>query len=334
MRTKAGFLVFVRFFVILCTVLCIFVGCSSADDLSDDEMMTNPDSLRADLVMHEWNGLRFYLSGEFETVGDADQYEIQYENVDNTMYVRCSRPDDIDGSFSSVQEFIDLYIDWLCYEQFEIIENSEANGTPYIFGHSDEDGGTYGVIGFYCRDGFARAITVSFKNVDLKNEAIKYATLGIMVDFLVEEEPDISQPAVGGNVEWNGLKFILPSGFSDYSDDYYGVFINNSEGIHICVEGFSVGIEYGSDVTSANLFMDAWIDDYWSPSRIVEMDTANGCPYIYMKFDDGFGVAGFYYHDGYGWMVQVTIDDENHKDEAIAYATQWEIVGVSSDSTD
>lgn len=81
--------------------------------------------------------------------------------------------------------------------------------------------------------------------------------------------------------------------------------------------------ELDVEITSAKKLMNAYSDFIEDEEDVTDLETgkANGTYYLYGNEDGDMAAVGFYYKDGYAWILSVGFEDEAQKDTAIKYAT-------------
>jgi len=177
-------------------MLGCLVGCGddAGSDSDEKEKEDKLSELRDDLVKYKYQGLLVYL-------GD-DMSELEYgysSNEDDTLFVSVEvmDPEDIEMAFgddiTSAKTLAAAAEDRMNdLDSEEVLDSGKKNGNYYLYGAAEDE---QGVMGFYYQDGYAWIVTVIFEDEDLKDTAIKYATLCEVVSAPKLDEESTDRPA-------------------------------------------------------------------------------------------------------------------------------------------
>jgi len=181
-------------------IMGCFVGCGESESDEDEDQDSKSESsgaekLRADLVKYKYQGLLVYLGDEMSELEDGYS-----SNEDDTVEVSVGvlSPEDMDAMFdekiTSAKTLAKAFEEMMGeLDSEEVLDSGKKNGTYYLYGEAEDE---QGVIGFYYKDGYGWLVSVTFTDEELKDTAIKYATICQVKDLpeLEDSDPDDDYP--------------------------------------------------------------------------------------------------------------------------------------------
>ena len=272
------------------------------DDEEDEDDVTVP-AVREDVTYYELPGLFFYMSKDYEAVGqdDMDGYDFYGDGVEIELEM-----DDVDGEFSNAEELMDRAQENLESEGIEFTR-SVRNGVPYIT--YEEDGYTV-VASCYVNGDWYYGFYAALENADDVEEVLEYLTSG---------ETRSSYTYTVGELHLElSLEYVLDG----WSDDYMS-FEGEDATVEIsCGPMEDVVDELGMIPTNSVEFAQAFAElesEYYE----VESGSVRGrngeSGYVIVSAEDA--VIGFYIHDDTGYLVAVYGDLDEDRNAMIDIAT-------------
>ena len=154
---------------------------SKKGDSDEKKDEAKAEKLREGLEEHEFDDLLLYFDEDI-TLGNRG-----FSNMDGslTVTVVMATPDELenledeyDTKITSAKTLMDALLKSAEEEEQAINKSSKKNGTYYVdYEMSWDDTTKYYIQSFYYQDGYAWVVRVAFDDVDMKDTAVKYATI-------------------------------------------------------------------------------------------------------------------------------------------------------------
>ena len=254
-----------------------------------------PDDLHEGLKAYEYEGLRFYLSDDFNKPieGYAESGDME---IDVCWYDDEELESMFGESVNSSKSFMNAAKDSLEGENYDIVKKAAENDIWYI--HAEHDGEIY-VYSFYYEDGYGWIVSLCLNEDADVEAAIKYATICEIVgtpniedDELEDDEDEDREPRppvdvpteVFTSVEGGGcLVSIVDIDTESFMGYTLNVYLQNNSDVDVLfttgttiVDGLQVGSTlYEMLAPGENCYAELVIEDYFIPEGEPELHYTN-----------------------------------------------------------
>ncbi len=286
------------------------------DEPGTDENLT-AEQLRDQLTEFTANGLKIYLSDDFEEV-DSDEMSTTFESDDLEVLVFWGPLAELDKDIETSREFAKAYEDSMA-EEFDDIQRTRKHEIYYTVGTK---GNRVTVAGFYVKNGFGWMIEIETKDYESrKDELINYVTLGL-VDAGFTPPADAVEKK---EFTFAGLSLTLDGSLTATQIDDHCIYQNDD--VTVTVQFTSVTeVPAATSKAYAEWVLDAYQESGW---KTLYMDTADEKFYYVAAADDEGMVSmiGMYTHGDAAWIVTAdTQKGDQYATALLEYITSGRII--------